>query len=145
LVRAAIGHAVNRGHERVEEGDLRSAVESYSQFALDSLIVEDDPRIGQLEAVLYEFAGAEAELSRTDVETFIDRAGVPAGQRDRYRDMLVDLNFLGIVMPNGTIEYPIDERQKRIAQKVAWTSADHRGDVERYVINFPFRSVLQIN
>lgn len=145
LVKTAVADAVNRAHARVEETDFISAREKYSQFVLDALIAEDDPRLGKLEEIFYEFPGSAAVLTRAEVEENIKNAGVDDDKVPMYLDMLCDLNFLGIGSSTSTYEYPQDERSRRISQKVAQKVAGRRGDgQEMYEVHPAFHPVLQI-
>ncbi|MCL5961218.1 MAG: hypothetical protein M1358_18245, partial [Chloroflexi bacterium] len=58
LVKEAIARAMNQGRKQVAPEDFLEARQRYSQFVFGSILAEDDPRRGKLEAVLYEFAGA---------------------------------------------------------------------------------------
>ena len=76
LLRAAINHAINRQHDSVQPGDLLDAREQYSEFAFRSVLAEDDPNRRKLEAVLYEFAGAERTVTVQNVMHRMAIAGV---------------------------------------------------------------------
>lgn len=64
FVKAAVAFAVNRRHDRVEERDVLDAERQYSQYALDSILVENGISIPELEAVLLEFLGSKSILAR---------------------------------------------------------------------------------
>ena len=68
IVKVAINNAMNRGHQRVQQDDFLLARKQYSQYAFDSILKEDDPSKGKLEAVLYQFAGAGKRLTRREIE-----------------------------------------------------------------------------
>ena len=141
FMNAAIEEAVNRGHKRIEEDDFASAAIKYSQFAFDSLISEDNPTKGKLEAILYEFAGAPATLRRSEVEERLARAEIRGSDATYYLDLLCDLSFLGIETRNGAYEYPADERRRKVLRK----AAQSRGQSEEtYEVNRPFRAFLEI-
>jgi len=144
LVKKAIGFAANRGHGRIEEEDLRSAARAYSEYALQAITVEDDPRMGRLEAILFEFAGMSRIVSNQAVTDTILKGGASEDQVDAYRDLLCDINFLGIEADNGDFEYAIDESQRKVLSRVARTVAARTGREQVYSINGPFWSVLQI-
>src|SRR3989442_15518286 len=63
LSKATLDNAINRGHGRIEAQDVIDAEKKYSQFALESLLVESNYRISQLESLLYEFAGSNEIIS----------------------------------------------------------------------------------
>lgn len=144
FVREALSQAVNRGHTMVEAEDIAAAADAYSQYAFDALLVEDDPRTGRLEEILYEFAGSKAIVTREDVELFMSNAGVELYLMGRYIELLLDTNFLGIPKGEGKYEYPIDESRRRVAQRIARQIAEKTERPEHFEINNVFRPVLQI-
>lgn len=75
FVKASISSAVNRESKSVIPDDLLKARDQYSQYALDSILKENDPTGGKLEAVLYEFAGADSEFTREDNQREILKGG----------------------------------------------------------------------
>ena len=93
LVKEAIGIAINRGHSSVLEEDLLEARERYSEFVFRSILAEDDPQKGKLEAVLYEFAGAGRNISRIDVENRMAEAGVDGSDTRFYINLLCGIGF----------------------------------------------------
>ncbi len=117
FVQSAINRAVDRGHVHIEVEDFRSAMEDYSEYALRSLYAEDDPRGGQIEAVLIEFAGQRANLTFSDVTSTVAEAGIEGGDIERYIDLLCDLNFLGILNQSGRFEYARDEERRNVLRK----------------------------
>jgi len=146
LVGEAIATAVNRQHSIVTESDLFDARRRYSEFAFRSILAEDDPRRGQLESVLYEFAGAQAVMTRSEVEGTIGGAGLSKENVDYYFDLLCDLNFLGIEGVDG-FRYPRHEGDRRLWRKLARKAATRRGgphSEELYQINDAFHDVLEI-
>jgi hypothetical protein len=144
LVREALGQAVNRGHTMVEAEDIVAAADAYSQYAFDALLVEDDPRNGRLEEILYEFAGSKGIVTREDVELFMSNAGVELDLMGHYLDLLLDTNFLGIPKGEDSYEYPIDESRRKVAQRIARQIAGKNERSEKFEINNVFRPVLQI-
>ena len=138
--------AINRGHDLVTENDLYAARKEYSEFALRTVLVEDDPRKGKLESVLYEFAGVSQFLRRSDVEGVIQRAGVGGEDIDFYTNLLCDLNFLGISSAGGYV-LARDEVERRVLREVAPRVARQRlgpDAEETYWVNSAFHDVLQI-
>ena len=143
LVKAAVSFAINRGHERVLPEDLLSARSQYSQYAFNSILKEDDPIKGKLEAVLYEFAGTGKQLLREDVESLFARAGVEFEDSGFYFDLLCDINFLGIETANG-FHYSRDEEERRTLRNIARVIAARRDRNEMFEVNPAFYQVLQI-
>jgi hypothetical protein len=141
----AINQAVNRGHSRVELSDIEAASREYSQYALDALIVEDDPRSNKLEGILYQLPGTTPCMDAPDLIQAIKLAGVGMDDAPRYLEILLDTNFLGIPDGSGGFEYPVDESRRITAQRVAEQIAKNRNQTLQFEINPVFRPVLQIN
>ncbi len=144
FVRESIARAVNRGHTTVRAEDIIAAERDYSQYAFDALLIEDDPRRGKLEEVLYGFAGVHRVLSRDDVENIIATAGVKRDDQQMYHNLLIDINFLGIRNEEGAVEFPTDESRRKVAQRVAKQIAGRSGRIEEYEVNRVFCPVLHI-
>lgn len=144
LVRAAVSGAINRDHRTVTEGDFLDAREKYSQFVFKSIVAEDDPRKGQLEAVLYEFAGAPKVNKLSEVRSRIARAGVTDMDVEFYIDLLCDVSFLQIETAHGFIN-STHEANRQILRQVARRLATESGKGEEsFAINPAFFQVLQI-
>jgi hypothetical protein len=146
LVREMLSHAVNHGHSKVDQEDMIHALNEYSQFALQAVIVEDDPRSGKLESILYEFAGSPDVVTRTDVFNHFRNAKVEEADFEHYLNLLLDINFLGL--PNnatGQPEFPTDESIRRIKQRVVNQIANKKGIESSYHIHRVFWPVLEIS
>ena len=143
LVKAAVNIAINRGHDKVLPNDLLSAREQYSQYAFNSILKEDDPVKGKLEAVLYEFAGTGKEMLKEDIESLFATAGVEFNDSDFYLNLLCDINFLGIETAAG-FHYSRDEEERRTLQNIARVIAARNGRSEMFEVNPTFYQVLQI-
>ena len=143
LLRAAINNAINRQHDSVHPDDLLDARDQYSEFAFRSVLAEDDPKRSKLEAVLYEFAGAERTVSIQDVMRRMACAGVEYEDTDWYIDLLCDIGFLGISTVTG-FQYPREEGKRSILREVSTRLAARKGTKETFEINPAFYQVLQI-
>lgn len=146
LVRQAIDGAVNRGRQMVTAEDFLDARNKYSEFVFRSILAEDDPSKGKLEAVLYEFAGAPKVMKLSDVHSRIARAGVKESEREFYVDLLCDVGFLGIQTAAQGFKYARHEGERQIMRQVAKRVAiDHTWGEESYEVNAAFHQVLQID
>ena len=144
LLREAVAGAVNRDHTSVSAEDFLDAREKYSRYVFGSIVAEDDPERGKLEAVLYEFAGAEKTLTAGDVRSRIMNAGVSESDVDFYVNLLCDVNFLAIWTVKG-FRFPSDEHEREMWRAVAKRVARERGSGEEsYQINPAFYQALQI-
>ena len=143
LVQSAINIAVNRGSEVVTADDFLKARSGYSDFVFKSVLAEDDPRKGRLEAVLFEFAGSPRTLQSDDIDLRLSRAGVDSSDREFYINLLCDINFLGIRVSNGSYRYPENEDERRNLREVA--KRIKFSEQGNYEINVAFHQVLQID
>ena len=143
LVKAAVSSAINRGYEIVEPQDLLSAREQYSLWAFDSILKEDDPTKGKLEAVLYQFAGPDKVVDRKRIEAIFASASVDEADVNFYLDLLCDISFLGIEA-RDTFRYSINEEDRRSLRNVANVIALREQRQEQFEINPAFYQVLQI-
>lgn len=144
LVKEAMAQAVNRGHSAVMPEDLLSAREQYSRYVFGSILAEDDPDRGRLEAVLFEFAGAGRVLSRLEIEERMGRAGVTREDCDFYVGLLCDVNFVAIQTQTG-FRFAVNEEDRQMMVAVARRIAARQGlPAESYEINPAFYQALQI-
>ncbi len=143
LVKAAMSIAINRGHDNVLPDDLLAARAQYSQYAFNSILKEDDPDKGKLEAVLYEFASKDRQLLREKIEELCAIAGVEGGDSEFYLDLLCDINFLGIETANG-FRYTRDEEERRTLRNIARVIAARSERNEVFEVNPAFYQMLQV-
>jgi len=144
FVKAAITKAINRKHSKVEAQDILDAEHQYSQFAVDSILVEDGISLQNLEAVIYEFAGANAILSREEVLSSLGKARVARSDRGSVISHLVNLTFLGIETSQDVFRFAEDEQDAKINTVLSEKLAEKLGRSPRYQINPAFCSFLQI-
>ncbi len=143
LMREAIDGAINRGHQMVAQDDLLQAREKYSEFVFRSILAEDDPRKGRLEAILYEFAGCAKVVERSDIEERFEKACVDSEDYNFYIDLLCDVNFLAIPSVNG-YEYARHESDREIRRRIATQLARSRSVEESYQVSSAFWHILQV-
>lgn len=144
LVRAAIDGAVNRGHQTVTPDDFLQARNRYSEFVFRSVLAEDDPRVGKLEAVLFEFAGAPKIIRLGEAKSRIARTGANESEIEFYIDLLCDVSFLGIQGAQG-FRYALHEGDRHMMREVAKRLAVNRlWEEESFEVNAAFHQVLQI-
>lgn len=144
FVKAALTKAINRKHSKVEAQDILDAEHQYSQFAVDSILVENGISVQDLEAVIYEFAGSNSVLSREEVLSSLAKARVPRGDRGSVISHLVNLTFLGIETSQNVFRFAEDEQDTRINSVLSEKLAEQLGRSPRYKINPAFCSFLQV-
>ncbi len=144
LVKAAVSKAVNRKHDRVEEKDILDAHEEYSQYAIDSILVENVSTIPELEDIIFRFSGSAAVVTDAEAKQLISGTGIAVERVDSVIQQLVRLTFLGYEVAQHTFVYADEMRELKrnavLADRFA-TLSNREGRLE---INPAFRSYLQI-
>jgi hypothetical protein len=145
LVRSALDHAVNSSHVRIEESDVRAAVDQYSRYALDSLIVEGSVREERLEELLYEFAGTEEVIEASQIRRAAEAVGVPTDRIEDVVGVLVELTFLGVEVQPGRFEFLFNDNEwpkfRSMARRISESSSQAS---TRYRINPAFHAYLEV-
>ena len=143
FVKAAVTTAVNRRHTRVEESDVLDAERQYSQFAVESLIVESDLPAGRLENIVYEFIGSPAQMSYGQVREAIIDGGADGEMADEIITDLCTLRFLGVEVSDGEFRFSDDPQEFRKVEVLSRKLAERRGEPSRYLINPAYWSFLE--
>jgi len=144
LSKAAIAQAVNRRHAKVEEEDILEAQKKYSQYALDSIVVENSIQVEALEALLYEFVGHEEIIDRNDLLAAMEVCNIRSDKLDDVVELLCNLTFLGREVEKGRFEFLYNEENKTKFQVMARKTAEGCADrMERFRINEPFHAYLE--
>ena len=120
---------------------MLDAREKYSEYAFRSILAEDDPRKGNLEAILYEFAGCPKYIGRHEIESRFKSASVDQSHYDFYLDLLCDVNFLAIASNDG-YQYAKHEADREIKRKIAEQMARNASLEESYQVSSAFWQVL---
>jgi hypothetical protein len=145
LVKAAVSFAVNRKHERVEERDILDGEMQYSQYAWDSILVENSSSIPKLEEVLLQFTGGPSVVTESSARQFISTLGVAAEEVDSVIRQLINLTFFGLEVAHGKFAYADEKKElQRNAALAAKFSAQNLSET-RYEINAPFRTYLEVD
>ncbi len=143
LVNAAITTAINRGHSKIEEKDILSAEIQYSQYALESVNVENTLSDIDLEAVMFEFVGMPINMSKSDVLEVIKSARVSEFQIEPTIEVLHDLTFLGLEIGEDRFVFSDDPESSRKNKIMARRFARRKGQEERFQIHRVFRAFLE--
>ena len=145
LANAAITNAVNRRHNRVESSDLRDARNSYSTYAVESVLVEGEQDMPQLDNVLYEFAGApvviEGEEALKRIRSGLPKRHAAAAAADALT-YLLQLSFLGVETRPGNPTFADNPQDLTRALAIAQSRAD--GGPLRYHVHPAFAPYLDI-
>lgn len=144
IVKAAVSFAVNRKHDRVEQKDVLDGEMQYSQYAWDSILVENSSIVPDLDKVLIEFVGEPTILSESTVRKKISSAGIDAERVDEVISQLVGLTFFGLEVSPGRFSYADEKKELQKNVVLASRLAAAEGGERRYEINPPFRSYLEL-
>ena len=140
---AAVGRALDRRHDRVEEDDFWAAEETYSQYAYEALLVENGVTIPEMKDALLGFLEAPALITRRQIEGCLELAGLPP---ERYGDILAKLvlvSFLGLETKPDTFSFP----EVGSGMMRAYAQANRRfsdPQSQRFYIHRAFHSFLEI-
>jgi hypothetical protein len=96
FIQRCVEVALNRGHARVEETDVRQAEASYSEDMLYGLVLEVEDTHADLADALYAFHGAGPFLSEEQVREVLGRSGVQSDALEESIELLLWFGFLGI-------------------------------------------------
>jgi hypothetical protein len=96
LVRECIDVAVNRGHEKVTEADIKQAEHAYSEDAFVDISLELKDVNPKYASVPYGFIGTHEVLSNGEVEARLHETGISPSEFERVLDLLLWFSFLGI-------------------------------------------------
>ena len=143
LFRDVLDSAINLGQLEVSEYNFLNAREKYSEFVFRSILAEDDPEKGRLEALMYEFAGCGKRIRRRELEGIFGKAGVGSGDVEFYIDLLCDVNFLSIPTLRG-YEYAKEESDRTTKRQIAAKIAANKGMEETFGVSSAFWHVLQV-
>lgn len=144
LVKAAATIAINRRHRRIEAKDVIDAEREYSQYAVDSIRVENETTLPEIETILLEFAGQPATLDGSAVNRLIERAGVSGSRCDEVVAQLLSVTFLGVEVSPGYFAYSDDPRDLQKNAVLAARLAEKNGRDVQYRINTPFHAYLEV-
>lgn len=145
FVKAAVSFAVNRKHDRVEERDILDGEMQYSQYAWDSILVENSSSVPLLENVLLEFVGGKTVVNESNVLRCMLVAGINPAEVSFVLEQLISLTFLGVEIGCGKFAYS-DERKELQKNRVLAAKFTAQNLYERrYEVNAPFRAYLAID
>lgn len=146
FVKAALSIAVNRRHSKVCADDIEEAEKEYSQYALDSILVENGMTVHQIQRVIYEFMGCQKCLEGQDIENFFDKAGLDRDQHPYVLERLCALSFLGVEVSASEFRFVKDQDPQEFSKNevLARKLVAVRGGNARYMVNKPFWAYLEV-
>jgi hypothetical protein len=144
IVKAAVSFAVNRKHDRVEPKDILDGEKQYSQYAWDSILVENSAVIPDLDKVLLEFVGGSSVLSEGLIRQHISSAGIEPEKVDDVISQLINLTFFAVEVNRGRFAYADEKKELQKNVILASRYAENYGVERRYEINAAFRAYLEL-
>jgi len=145
FTKAAVDTAINRNHASVEEQDLLDAEKQYSQYAFESILVENGISASTLENILFEFAGSPVVLSESEVIACINKTVPAEEQTDWIVQHLCCLTFLGIESSADEFRFTDDPEEFRRNLILGRKLAESRGTPLRFKIHPAFSAYLEIH
>jgi hypothetical protein len=100
-------------------------------------------QVEHLEELLYEFAGVNSIVTRQQIEEYCNKVNLNPTQIQKSIDLLCESTFLGLETEKDHFEFVFNEEKSDVVRTLARKVRDITG-VERYQINIPFRSYLDI-
>ncbi|MEV4466377.1 hypothetical protein AB0J51_22485 [Micromonospora echinofusca] len=140
---AAVGRAIDRRHERVEESDFLSAEGIYSQYAYEALLVENGVTIPEMQDALFGFLGAKSVMTRAEALAAIAEAGFQLDRREHVLEKLIGVSFFGIEVARDRFVYPdVGTSMARAQALAARLDANPAG--QRLKVHRAYHSFLEI-
>ena len=143
FVSASLETAINRRHVIIEEDDLLDGLKKYSQYVLETIIAESNDE--SLEGLLYEFVGGPPILYKEDIVDAMKRCSMDVGNYQYIKELLCDITFLGREVEHEKFIFQYDDDEKRKLEALSHRFLEKNLKIrERFSINIPFRSYLEI-
>ena len=143
FVNAAVTIAVNRRRTRIEKADILEAEKQYSQYAFDSVKVENTLPDINLEDVIFEFVGMPAILTKREVLGTLQSAGIAEEMIEATIDVLCDLTFLGLEIREDKFDFTDVPEESRKNKMLAQRFAMRTQQEERLQVHKAFRAFLE--
>jgi len=104
-----VGHcrscAVNLGHARIEADDIKKGYSLYSTDLVSEIGLEIRDVMPEAEDVLYGFIGYPKVVNEAEIEVAFGSVGLTSDQRATVLDLLLWYGVLGLMRPDGDIDY----------------------------------------
>jgi hypothetical protein len=142
FVKTAMAMAVNRNHDRVTEQDILDSEKQYSQFAFDSVLVEDGTSAEPMEDVLYEFVGSQTILTRDEIVSRLSK--IEVSDVGRVIELLCTISFLGMETRRDRFRFLEDPQEYRKVAALAERVSRDRRKSPRYKIHSAFTAFLEL-
>lgn len=140
IIENAVAHAINRGHQKVEEEDCRDAVRQHSSYLVDDFGYEIRDVSGLSAEILYAFIGVTELLTRDEVSQCFRDFGLSNDVLDEAFKLMLWYGVLGVVSNGGKQQfiYDYEYRMKRLEAEIRVLGED-----VLYVVNPAFHVALR--
>lgn len=98
FINAAKNNAVAKGHNHIDENDLKSAYEEYSNWVFQSLMVENGISINQIKEFFFHIVGEKSVISREKIVQIMLLTTIPnqtEKEIEYFISHICSLSFLG--------------------------------------------------
>jgi hypothetical protein len=98
FINCSKSNAVAKGHSYIEANDLKSAYQEYSNWAFQSLMVENGITINQLKEFFYHIVGEKSIISYDKIVQVMAKTSIPNDSPDQveyFIEHLCSLSFIG--------------------------------------------------
>jgi hypothetical protein len=143
LVQLSLRNAAIHKHSKINVKDIKDAMKRYSQYAFDSLIVENGISITDFENLLYEFVGSNRIITQEELLLAIKNANIDDYSFEEIEKILCDRSFLGRKIGKNKFRYQYSYLEEKIIKSLE-KKIERDEDSRYYEINIPFRTYLEI-
>ncbi len=144
LVKTALTNAVSRRHTQIDEVDFIDAQKRYSQYALDSLIVENGITVDDFERLLYEFVGLPEVITKKQILEAVKASQIEGLDPDVMIQLLCERSFLGREVKQNVYRFQYSFAENEKLEVMARKTANRRASEERrFRIGKPFHPFLE--
>jgi hypothetical protein len=143
LVRSSLQHAVNRGHTKIQEKDVLSGLEQYSNFAFASLMTEGTPQFRLLQEFMVQLFGGPTVLTDDEIRDALEEGGLGITNLDYVVGLLQELTFLSYETSPGHFVFAYDKEEKTKLAVLSKKTYKTTGK-KRYQIHPAFHEYLEL-
>ena len=144
-MRTALANAVNHKHKVIEEIDILDAQNKYSQYALDSLLVENGISLENIENLIYEFIGMSEIVNENEIRSAMKKCLIPLEKEKIILELLCDRTFIGREVNSDDFRFQYNDEDSKKYEVMSRKIAESRSDkLKRFKINKAFHSYLEI-
>ncbi|MBK6828179.1 MAG: hypothetical protein IPG86_15600 [Chitinophagaceae bacterium] len=131
FLNSAKNSAVAKGHDHIDENDLKSAYEEYSNWIFQSLMVENGITVDQLKEFFYHLVGDKSIITRSRIVEVMSLASIPNKNDEEieyFISHICSLSFLGreIRLNEFHFDYGYEIDDKKLFQATKFNSGRYQ-------------------